>query len=260
MTRVLVIDDEKLVRRGIIEGTNWEKLGCCVVGEAKDGEEGVRLTETLHPDLLISDIRMGKMDGISMLEKIREKNIEVKVIFLTAYSDFSYARSALRLQAADYLLKPYGDGALEKAIRRLLGRDILEGGTDFEAEHLPFSLKKKTSDMNRYVQAAISYVEQHYRDRQIGISDIAAKLEVSEGHLSRLFKKDTDMSINTYVTHYRIRTAMRLLKDVRYRVYEAANLVGYQDIGYFSNLFKKLVGMTPSEYREMKTGQRDKGI
>ena len=108
MIPVLVVDDEKFVREGIVQGTDWKSVGCEVVGQAKNGEEALALARTLHPLLIVTDIRMPKMDGIELVRTLREEKLDVKVIFLTAYSDFSYAQQAVRLQASDYLLKPFG--------------------------------------------------------------------------------------------------------------------------------------------------------
>ena len=111
-------------------------------------------------------------------------------------------------------------------------------------------LVTQNPSMNRYVRSAIRYIEEHYREENVSISTVAAALDLSEGHLSRLFKKDTGMSVSTYVTTFRIRVSMRLLRDVHCRVSEAARSAGYQDAGYFSNTFRKMTGMSPSEYQE----------
>ena len=75
-----------------------------------------------RPDLIVTDIRMPKLDGIEMLRRLREEGNRAHVVFLTAYSDFSYAQSALKLGAADYLLKPFHDGELEETIARIRSR------------------------------------------------------------------------------------------------------------------------------------------
>ncbi|MGN1170829.1 MAG: response regulator, partial [Lachnospiraceae bacterium] len=91
MFKILVVDDESLVRRGIVMETDWNALDCMVVAEASNGEEGLEAARRYRPDLIICDIRMPKMDGIEMLTRLREEGNEAHVIFLTAYSDFSYA-------------------------------------------------------------------------------------------------------------------------------------------------------------------------
>ena len=81
---------------------------------------------------------------------------------------------------------------------------------------------------------------------------IAQYLGISEGHLSHTFKKETDYSILNYLTRYRIHKSMELLKDCRVKIYEVAEQVGYRDIAYFSATFKKLVGVSPSEYQDTR--------
>ena len=106
MLKVVVVEDEELVRKGIVLTVDWAGAGCAVVGEAANGEEGLEVIRRYRPDLIVTDIRMPKLDGIEMLRRLREEGNRAHVVFLTAYSDFSYAQSALKLGAADYLLKP----------------------------------------------------------------------------------------------------------------------------------------------------------
>lgn len=282
MYRVIVIDDETYVRRGIIEETDWQSLDCEVVGEAENGEQGLLLSRTLSPELLICDIRMPRLSGLELLQALRDEGNDVSVIFLTAYGEFSYAQNALRLEAADYLLKPFEDGELEAAVKKALEkREALrarseagkiraggEGGrSDKEREDGDGEDGRRTGDVrigdaqtgnrllpkisgkSRYVTAAADYIAAHYAEPELSVAAIAAKLAVSEGHLSHLFKKETEYTVAAYITRVRMRAAMELLSDCRSRVYETAEKVGYRDLAHFSNTFKKIVGMTPSEYQ-----------
>lgn len=254
MIKVLIVDDEKYVRMGIKGDTDWSLIGCEVVGEASNGEEALEVAEATRPDLVISDIRMPKMDGIKLAEKLLDKYPDTKIIFLTAYSEFEYARQAVRLGVSDYLLKPFQDGELEGAIQRLLHLHPNAPAEDKELEKELIAIKPKASVENRYVQTAIEYIERHYAEPDFSIGKLADYMSVSEGHISRLFKAETEISINNYLTRYRIRKAMDYLKDVNVKVYEVAEKVGYQDIAYFSNTFKKLVGKTPSDYQTKGLG------
>ena len=83
-----------------------------------------------------------------------------------------------------------------------------------------------------------------------GVAAIAQHLGISEGHLSHVFKKETNYTALGYLTQYRIHTARKLLRDCRYKVYEVAEMVGYRDVAYFGSTFKKLTGMSPSEYQD----------
>jgi two-component system response regulator YesN len=249
MTKVLIVDDEKYVRMGIKEETDWSLIDCEVVGEASNGEEGLKIALEKRPDLVISDIRMPKMDGIAFAEKLRENLPNTKIIFLTAYDEFEYARKAIRLGISDYILKPFKDGELEASVQRLLHLypDAPTPVNELEDKLIP--LKDKKSISNRYVQAAITYIEEHFNDPDFSIAKLADSMGVSEGHISRLFKSELDVGINNYLTRYRIRKAMDYLKDVQVKVYEVTEMCGYQDIAYFSNTFKKLVGKSPSDYQ-----------
>lgn len=248
MTKVLIVDDEKYVRMGIKNNTDWALIDCQVVGEASNGQDGLEKAKELRPDLVISDIKMPKMTGIEMSEQLLEKYPGMKVIFLTAYDDFEYARAAIRIGASDYLLKPFEDGELEGAIQRLMHlHPTAPESKALEEELIPLIDKAIVS--NKYIQSALNYIENNYNNPDFSIVVMAESLGVSDGHLSRLFKSETGCSINNYLTKYRIRKAMDYLKDISVKVYEVAGKVGYQDIAYFSNTFKKLVGRSPSDYQ-----------
>ena len=119
MMRVLVVEDEEMIRKGIVLATDWQSLGCVVVGEAANGEEGIAQAETCRPSLIITDLKMPKMDGLEMIAKLREAGCDAYVIILTAYDSFTYAQTAIRLGAVDFLLKPFHDGDLENAVLAL---------------------------------------------------------------------------------------------------------------------------------------------
>lgn len=251
MLKVLVVDDEMFVRKGIVMEVDWAELGCMVVAEAANGLEGIEAVHKYDPDLIICDIRMPKMNGIEMLRELRREGSQVQVIFLTAYSEFDYARDALKLLAADYLLKPFEDGELEATVLRVKERLEKEKGKKGAGEEngMP-KLVLKTGDKSKYIIEAVRYIAEHYKDTEISVKVIAESLGISEGHLSHLFKKETDYTVMAFITRYRMQAAMKLLSNCRYKVYEVAEMVGYRDVAYFSNNFKKIVGVSPSEYQD----------
>lgn len=252
MFKVVVIDDENVVRSGIVLETDWEALDCEVVAEASDGTEGLEVIEKYRPDVVISDIRMPNMDGLTMLKTLRERGDDTYVIFLTAYSDFEYAQRAINYGAVNYLLKPFEDEDLADAIGKVKDK-LLKinhiGNTRHEEDVLSHALLGK-GDKSKYVADALDYISEHLADPDISIRNIAEKLEISESHLSHIFKKETDYTVNAYITRYRMRTAMKLLKNHKSKIYEVAEMVGYRDIAYFSSTFKKVTGVNPSEYQD----------
>ncbi len=242
MLKVLIVEDEEMIRKGIVLTVDWAALDCVVVGEATNGAQGLEAARRLEPSLIITDLKMPQMDGIEMLTALRAEGCTAYVIILTAYDNFAYAQSALRLGAVDYLLKPFHDGDLENAVTRIQQRRRPA------AEATPIGAARK-GDKSKYVLEAMDYISKHYNEPDISVGTVAQSLNISEGYLSHTFKKETDYTLLNYLTRYRIHKAMELLKDCRVKVYEVAEQVGYRDIAYFSATFKKYAGISPSEYQ-----------
>lgn len=250
MLKVVVVEDEELVRRGIVLTVDWAGADCAVVGEASNGEEGLDLIRRYRPDLIVTDIRMPKLDGIEMIRRLRAEGNDAYVVVLTAYSDFSYAQSALKLRAVDYLLKPFHDGDLEEVIARIRRRERKTAAQYAAVPAVPDLPDGGAEEKSKYVKEALAYLSEHYNDPDVGVSSVARSLGVSDGHLSHVFKRETSYTLSGYLTSYRMHRAMELLRDCRVKVYEVAELVGYRDIAYFSSAFKKAVGLSPSEYQK----------
>lgn len=106
MIKMLIADDERLIREGMMTIANWEEYGVDVVGAASDGEQAMRLFEEHAPQIVITDIHMPKASGLELARFIRERDETVKVAILSGYEEFSYAQQALKLGIEDYLLKP----------------------------------------------------------------------------------------------------------------------------------------------------------
>ena len=123
MLKVVVVEDEELVRKGIVLAVDWASVGCAVVGEAANGQEGLEVIARYRPDLIVTDIKMPRLDGLEMVRQLRAQGNRAYVILLTAYSDFSYAQAAVKLGAVDYLLKPFRDGELEAVVERIQRRE-----------------------------------------------------------------------------------------------------------------------------------------
>lgn len=250
MISVLIVDDEKLVRTGLVMGIDWASLGCLVVAESKNGLEGLNAAMKYKPDLIICDIRMPLMDGIEMVSRLRDSGNNAYTIFLTAYSDFAYAQQAIKLGASDYILKPFKDGELEKTVLKIrdkIDKDYINK-TKLQNDSILNDDAIKKESVSKYVSDALYYIEKNYGNTNISVKLISDSLGLSESHLSHIFKKETDYTINAYITRYRIRAAIDMLRSGKYKVYEVAKVVGYKDITYFSSTFKKITGKSPSDY------------
>ncbi|MGN9165057.1 AraC family transcriptional regulator [Tissierellaceae bacterium HCP3S3_D8] len=146
------------------------------------------------------------------------------------------------------MLKPFRDSEFIAAIEKAKNDSSPDKFIPIEEAFLDrYNLKRNTK--SKYIEQAQNYVIEHYTE-DITIGEVAEHLGLSEGYLSRLFKRHTDYTFINYLTYYRVHMAMKLLKDCRWKIYEVAERVGYTDTTYFSTLFKKLVGISPSEFQD----------
>lgn len=255
MVKVVVVEDENLTRKGLVLTTPWDDLGCKVVGEAANGLEGIEIIKRVKPHIVITDVRMPKMNGIDMIKAL-ENQSRAKYIILSGFDDFKYAQQAISLGVKEYLLKPVEDRALIDALLKTVKhiheeQDIYKKEEscssyllDFEEYPLDNLEGKK-----KYVVNAVKYIISNYY-HEFTIKDVAEALYISDSYLSRLFKKETGYTFVDYLTRYRIHKATQLLQDDHIKIYQVAELIGFKDSRYFSSIFKKYIGMTPSELRE----------
>lgn len=117
--RIMLVDDEEEVRTGIINKIDWETAGFEVVGDAENGEEGLEKLELLDPDVVLTDIRMPYMDGLTMSERIRQIHPSVKVVIFSGYDDFEYAKQAIKQNVMEYILKPVNVEELTAILARV---------------------------------------------------------------------------------------------------------------------------------------------
>lgn len=261
MKRLVIAEDEDLFRRELETTVPWEEWGFVLVGSAEDGSRAWDLIRERKAEAVLTDVRMPIQDGIGLIRRVAEDlPAESRPLFVivSGYADFRYAQEAVRLGAFDYLLKPVDDEVLEKTMRRAAAeleererRAGLYRSSDsdpvlaFFRSYVPGRVREPG---DAYVEAAVEEISRRYLN-DLAAEDIAARLGISGDHLARLFKRRTGFTFNEYLTRFRIRRAVELLRDPSVRIGEVADLCGYGDPRYFSALFRKLVGMTPSEFR-----------
>lgn len=233
MISVLIVEDEQILRRGLVRQVNWERCGCIVCGEAKNGQEGLQMMRSLRPQIVITDVRMPLMDGLEMLRQGKAE-CGCEAVILSGFGEFEYARSAMALGVADYLLKPVDLAQLEDVVARLTKRIAQKAGPEAS------SLTRQAAD----------YIAAHLAE-DLTAAQVAQALGVSPDHLSRLMKRDWSMPLHEYLTGVRLMTACALLKNSpSLKVYEVAQRVGYPDYKYFHTVFTRHVGVSPSEFKK----------
>ncbi|AQR97147.1 MULTISPECIES: response regulator transcription factor [Clostridium] len=400
MWKLVVADDEPKIRRGIENLLDWHELNINIVGEAEDGEIALEVIKEKKPDIILLDINMPFLNGLNLLEKLKEINYRSIVIIISGYDDFSYAQKALKYNVFDYVLKPVNKKNMEEIILKAVSKlNEIQNETNYldwvekqlnenieilkknffsewldnklndqqmlkeieyfkikfnnnvglilvkpieklnletaekrwNMELLEFAIAnllnekfnksnekfifnddknnvvlianihdmvewinlgnqvemeigkylkcnvlveqanvaegilkikheylKIVNDLNKkrkcspIILLAIKYIEDNYYSNDLSVNDISDKLEVTSSYLSKLLKKETGLSFIDYLTNVRIKKAMCIMEDPSIKIYDVAELVGYSNQHYFCRAFKKVVGISPTEFKRGK--------
>lgn len=245
MYKIFLADDEIWVIMGLKKLI--EKVGAPfqVVGEASNGVMALEEIEKKKPDVLITDIRMPGMDGLELMKEIRKKKLDTKVVLVSGYAEFDYAQKAIRMGAVDYLLKPVEAETFAKVLENLEKMlDECGGKQEEQPEEQPEEILNPSA-----LENIVEEIQARYNEN-ITLTGFSEKHNISVGHLSNLLKERLGMSFSEYITAKRVQKAKELLADERLSVEKVANEVGYKDYFYFTKVFKKAVGISPSKYRK----------
>lgn len=242
MRTALIVDDEADVLADLAENINWKRVGIRKIFKALSVREAMESYRLYRQDVIISDMEMVGESGLDLLRKLRDGNEDVLFLFLTCHPDFHYMQQAMRLGSCDYLLKPAAYGEVEDVLIRLISgldvrtADIVSGSDPIRGDE----------DL---AQAAKSFIKDHLVEKLM-VGDIAAVLGCSESHLMKAFKSDTGWSIVEYISGERIGLASHMLRTTDWSVSMISSMCGYDDSAYFTRVFRRLKGMTPSDYRK----------
>ncbi|MCI6919326.1 MAG: helix-turn-helix domain-containing protein [Lachnospiraceae bacterium] len=236
--RVLLVDDEIMIREGFKKLFDWEAHDCEVAGEAADGMEALTKIDTLKPDIVIMDINIPIMNGLKVIQTSRLKYPDMAFVIVSGYDDFTYCREALRLQITDYMLKPVNYDEFGKCIDNLR-ISMFESRT-----------RKGDPDMEEQPMLGIvRYMHEHLSE-EISLTVLAEEFHLSAQYISQLFKNEIGVNFLTYLTSIRMEQARKLLLSTSLSIAEISEKTGYSDYRVFTKVFKKIEGVTPSQYRQ----------
>ena len=235
--KIVIVDDEPKIRNGLSRLLS-SRPGFEVAGVFDNAAEALEQLSVCHADVIITDIKMPEISGLELIDRIREKDQETKIIILSGYSDFAFAQRAIELGVMRYLTKPTN-------ARELIG--ILEG-IQKESEEKQQTKEPEKKVTNLFVQKAIDYISLNYPEK-LSLTKIAEQLCITPNYLSELFKKHTGKNVSEYIMDYRLEKACQYLENPQLRIGEIAVKVGISDVRYFSSMFKKKYELTPTEYR-----------
>lgn len=272
----LLIAEDELIERMVLKKTLEKRLGDqCRIFEAQNGREALEIFQKEDVRVVILDIAMPGMNGIEAAEAIRKESPDCCLIFLTAYDRFEYARKAVSVRAMEYLLKPYSQRevvtVVEEALRLTASQDEWrklrrraqgeENGQDekkepgWAGESKPPAREEQEKDAGEHVSRLSlmadmvqEYIRKNYM-KEISMSDGARAVNYSEPYFCKMFKLQFGQNFTSYVAEYRINEAKKLLTQPNVNVKEVGERVGYSDSNYFTKVFKRMTGESPSEYR-----------
>ena len=238
---LLIIDDEKYVIESIRQNVDWEKTGIDRVYSATAVRQAEHIMESVPIEIILCDIVMPQCTGLELIGHFRDQGYEMQVIFLTSYARFEYAQKAITLDSVDYLLKPVDFTLLTETLRK--ARDKAESIQGFRKYQ-----QKQDAHTEHSMDRIKKYIDEHFQE-DIRREDLAELVYLNVDYMSRVFKKDTGVSISTYLIRARVEKAKALLTESRMPINAIAQYVGYSNFSYFTKMFKENTGCSPLEYR-----------
>ena len=230
MYSVYIADDEMWVIVGLKKRIEKTGLPFQVIGEANNGVMALEEIEKKKPDILFTDIRMPGYSGLELLELLRKKELQTKVILISGYAEFEYAQSAIRNGAYDYLLKPIDQEKLQIVLERILGdgAGILENEQELVA---PSTIRKIMDE-----------IKEHYTEN-ITLTGLAEKYAISVSYLSELLKEHLQLSFSEYISSKRIQKAKELLQMKAYPLSRSQNRLVIMIIFTLQKYLRKIQGL-----------------
>ncbi|TVY07964.1 response regulator transcription factor [Paenibacillus cremeus] len=244
MYNILLVEDERWVRTAVKRTIERTELPFQVAGECQNGLEALDWLRDRDVDLVLADIRMPVMDGLTFLSQLRERECMVSVVLVSGHDDFKYIQQGLRLGVFDYLLKPVEVEEMKGCLVKWM---------ENVGSQKPAKPEVKDAQELSPVELVLELIAERLPG-EITLTDAAAAVHLNPSYLSQLFKQRMNQTFVDYVLHARMNEAERLLTHTSLRVSEIADRLGYADVAYFSNTFKRLKHYTPSEYRKRLTG------
>ena len=236
--QVLIVDDEPYMVDYLRKLVDWEQYGFEHVYTAGGGSRARDMLDKYQPELLITDIRMPKISGLDLCRHIFEKKYPTKVMILSGYGEFEYAKQAIQYGVSEYLLKPILKDEFEEILEKMLERHF---ATQKERQE-----KEKTGDVIFEVE---NYIKENI-ESDLSLELLASVVHLNPSYLSRYFKESTGENLSNYVTRCKMEKAAWLLDNTEQKINEIMLQLGYQKSQHFAKIFREQYGVSPKEYKK----------
>lgn len=236
MNNVLIIDDEELIRQGIKKRIISYELNIGTIFEGSNGIQALELLKNNKINIALVDINIPFINGLEFIKEGIKLSRDTIFIIISGYDNFSYAQKAIEYGVFRYILKPINKNQLKETL--------------IEAINLLGEKADESDDkLNPLTKRILTEVNNNYSNCEYSLLDLAKSVGFSESYISKTLKKDIGMTFNEYLTSIRIEMAKKILmtEGKLTTVNEVAKRVGYSNQHYFSQVFKKHIGATPSE-------------
>ncbi len=248
MYRLLIVDDEPLIRRGIRSLANLSNVGISEILEAQSGEEALAAVKEHMPHIVLMDINMPEMDGLTAAARIKEQSPDIFVIILTGYDYFEYAQTAIRAKVDDYILKPISKADIEIVLSKIAAL-LNERQKQRECQKITAQTEEEY-DFSDLTAIVTEYMKQNIFLPELSLVKMANDIGFNSSYLSVVIKQIFGVPFQDYVNKKRMEKAKLLLLSTPMKNYEIAEQIGIEDVNYFITKFKKAWGVTPKQYRQ----------
>ena len=242
--KVVVVEDEQRAREGLCRLLREIPGNHEMVAQASNGQAALELILQLKPDVVFTDIKMPFLDGLTLARTVRAHNLPTEFIIISAYGDFELARQSILLDVAEYILKPVTQEDVMNALARAESR--IRGKRSYSVQKAS-DLREKYPDAHPIILRALDIIQARYAGK-INQRELAADLGISPEYFSYLFSKNVRETFSSFLQRYRIKRAQELYRTGTCDKREVPYAVGFSDAKYFSQVFRKITGMSPSEY------------
>lgn len=260
--KVLIVEDEDMIRKWLKFSFDWQALDCCVIADTYSSEEALKLIEMHQPHIIITDINMPVMNGLELISSAQTFAQFVPIV-ISGYEDFRYAQEAIHLGVLRYITKPIDNKVLAEALEfakaKVLSLEkitMIETKTHSKVQKFMSDLNKiyKESIHDSLVKDILKYIDSNYQDK-IMLKDISLKFNYSESTINSRMKSSINSTFIQYLNQYRIHKAIQLIANSSNKpLHEVAYEVGIWDLQHFNFLFKKYTGYSAKEFTTIGVG------
>jgi two-component system response regulator YesN len=247
MYKILIAEDEQPILNGISNALSQIDQAM-VAATCINGNEAIEFIKCNHVDMIITDIIMPICSGLDLIKMYRDMGKTGQIIILSGYSEFNFAQEAIRLSVADYMLKPVDHAVLIERVKNEIqkSKHTLHPMSAFSVQQI--EIIQALLQRNATIGKILSFINRNF-EKDLTISSLCQEFFMSESYFCRFFKNNTGITFNEYLTYIRISEACNLLRSTQLKIYEIAEKAGYKSPQYFAEIFKNVMGIPPTDYK-----------